>query len=395
MGPAAVWAPATPRCGSSTGRPTSTPPRTAPPAPSTASPTPPASRSPTARTSTTTTRCTAGAGRRSSAPARPSTTTSSARRTGWPPGSSSLRLARPAAPRPHPQLGQPRGPVPQPRRGTSGATYSLPWQAGITGIAYNPALTGRELTSIMISSTRSSRARSAMLTEMRDTRRPGRCWASGLDPSAVDQDALDRRRSTRSSRPPTTARSGAFTGNDYLRTSRAGTSSPASPGRATSCSCSTTDPDIKFVIPEEGGMSWFDTMVIPKGSPNAYAAADWMNFVYDPVQAAQITAYVQYVTPVKGVQEELVKMGGDAADLADSPILFPDDEDAGRFKSFADAARRARRRRSPTASSRSRAAERGRAPTRRPTAACAAGARSRTSCWSRGCCSRSCSSSSR
>ena len=68
-------------------------------------------------------------------------------------------------------------------------------------------------------------------------------------------------------------------------------------------------PDIQFVIPEEGGMSWYDTMVIPKGSPNAYAAADWMNFVYDPVQAAQLTAYVQYVSPVKGVQEELDQDG--------------------------------------------------------------------------------------
>ena len=92
-------------------------------------------------------------------------------------------------------------------------------------------------------------------------------------------------------------------------------------------------------------MSWYDTMVIPKGAPNAYAAADWMNFVYDPVQAAQLTAWVQFISPVKGVREELVKMGGDAAALADSPILFPDEEDAARLKVFADAARRDRRRR--------------------------------------------------
>ena len=70
-------------------------------------------------------------------------------------------------------------------------------------------------------------------------------------------------------------------------------------------------------------MSWYDTMVIPKGAPNAFAAADWMNFVYDPVQAAQLTAWVQFISPVKGVRDELIKMGGDAAALADSPILFP------------------------------------------------------------------------
>ena len=69
-------------------------------------------------------------------------------------------------------------------------------------------------------------------------------------------------------------------------------------------------PDIQFVIPEEGGMSWYDTMVIPKGAPNAYAAADFMNFVYDPVQAAQLTAYVQFVSPVKGVRDELIAFYG-------------------------------------------------------------------------------------
>ena len=33
--------------------------------------------------------------------------------------------------------------------GTTGRVYSLPWQAGMTGFAYDPALTGRELRSIM------------------------------------------------------------------------------------------------------------------------------------------------------------------------------------------------------------------------------------------------------
>jgi spermidine/putrescine transport system substrate-binding protein len=49
-----------------------------------------------------------------------------------------------------------------------------------------------------------------------------------------------------------------------------------------------------------------------------------MNYVYDPVNAARITESVQYISPVQGVQEELRKMGGDAAALADSQLLFPD-----------------------------------------------------------------------
>jgi spermidine/putrescine transport system substrate-binding protein len=65
------------------------------------------------------------------------------------------------------------------------------------------------------------------------------------------------------------------------------------------------------------------------------AAAKWMNYVYDPVNAAQITAYVQYASPVKGVKEELIKMGGDAAKLAESPLIFPDAEMQKRLHIFA------------------------------------------------------------
>ncbi len=66
------------------------------------------------------------------------------------------------------------------------------------------------------------------------------------------------------------------------------------------------------------------------------AAAQFMNFVYDPVNAAQIAAYVQFISPVKGVQDELVKMGGDAAALAESPLLFPGDAEKAKMFVFGD-----------------------------------------------------------
>ena len=73
-------------------------------------------------------------------------------------------------------------------------------------------------------------------------------------------------------------------------------------------------------------------MVMPKGAKNRDAAAKWMNFVYDPVQAARITASVQYISPVKGVREELAKIDGV---LATNPLLFPDAATSARLKSFA------------------------------------------------------------
>ncbi|HRE01157.1 MAG TPA: extracellular solute-binding protein, partial [Ilumatobacteraceae bacterium] len=132
-------------------------------------------------------------------------------------------------------------------------------------------------------------------SEMRDT--VGLVMmAMGIDPSEIDEAgmnaALDRIQGAVDS-----GQIRQFTGNEYL--------DPLNNGNFVACIAwsgdianSVTNPDVHFVIPDEGGMSWFDTMVIPKGAANAVAAAAWMNFVYDPVQAAQITKYNNFVSPV-------------------------------------------------------------------------------------------------
>ena len=63
-----------------------------------------------------------------------------------------------------------------------------------------------------------------------------------------------------------------------------------------------------------------DCMVIPKGATNKYTAELMMNFVYDPKIAAQIAAYVYYVSPVKGAEDEIKKLDASAAK---NPLLFP------------------------------------------------------------------------
>jgi spermidine/putrescine transport system ATP-binding protein len=217
-----------------------------------------------------------------------------------------------------------------------GGKYFMPWQAGITGIAWNrklvTALVGREFTSVNDLFDPALKGKVAMLTEMRDS--VGLTMLGlGKDPSALDEDgmnaALDKIQENVAN-----GQIRQFTGNEYLQSleNENFLACTAWSGDVVQL----TNPDVEFFIPKEGGMSWFDTMVIPKGAPNAVAAAKWMNFVYDPVNAAKITAYVQYVSPVMGVQAELRKLGGDAAALADNPILFPSDEIKARLHVFAD-----------------------------------------------------------
>ena len=69
-------------------------------------------------------------------------------------------------------------------------------------------------------------------------------------------------------------------------------------------------------------MIWTDNMFVPLGGSSA-TASTYMNFVYDPKIAAQIAAYVNYVTPVKGAKEELAKTD---PETANNTLIFPSDE---------------------------------------------------------------------
>ena len=145
-------------------------------------------------------------------------------------------------------------------------------------------------------------------------------------------------------------------------------------------------------------MSWYDTMVIPKGAPNGVAAAEWMNFVYDPVQGGPDHRLRAVHLAGEGrAATSWSSMGGDAAALAESPILFPERREKARDCTCSPTCPRSSTPPSPTASSRSRGADAMAADRRRATARSA-----QVEVGARTCCSlpraavhRSCSSSSR
>ena len=73
-------------------------------------------------------------------------------------------------------------------------------------------------------------------------------------------------------------------------------------------------------LPDEGGMLWTDNMLIPKAAQHKYTAELFVNFVYDPTIAAQIAAWVNYVTPVKGAKEVSPRT---IPEMAENPLILP------------------------------------------------------------------------
>lgn len=208
--------------------------------------------------------------------------------------------------------------------------FSLPWQTGFGGIAYNIDVTGRELTSTADLFDPEFKGKIAMLTEMRDT--VGLILLSeGIDISSISSFDEAAAAFERLEQAKADGQIRAFTGNEYTVDLEAGNLAACV---AWSGDVAAMESDkIRFIIPEEGGTSWADTMVMPKGAEHRDEAAKWMDFVYDPANAALITYYVWYVSPVKGVQEEVAKFD---PEFAENPLVFPDEDTLARVHPFAN-----------------------------------------------------------
>ena len=88
-----------------------------------------------------------------------------------------------------------------------------------------------------------------------------------------------------------------------------------------------------FAIPEAGGTISGDNLMIPyTATAEAKASAEKLiNWYYDPAIAAEVAAYVNYVTPVKGAQAEMEKI--DPA-LAASEFIFPTEKTMANLSVF-------------------------------------------------------------
>jgi spermidine/putrescine transport system substrate-binding protein len=207
--------------------------------------------------------------------------------------------------------------------------YSMPWQSGMTGIAYDPKTTGFDVTTIeQLLTDKRLKGKVTCLTEMPDTM--GLVMqANGDDPTKVEADAYDRAIDTLK-QAVDSGQIRQFTGNDYADKLANGNVWAAMAWSGDVVQLQLDNPRLKFQIPDTGGMIWTDNMLIPEGG-DVYTASTWMNFVYDPAIAAQIEDYVNYICPVEGAKDALLK---DDPDVANNTLIFPDEATLSKVKAF-------------------------------------------------------------
>jgi spermidine/putrescine transport system substrate-binding protein len=216
-----------------------------------------------------------------------------------------------------------------------GNAHSIPWQSGITGIAYNLALTGRELTSSSELFNTEWDNQVGMLVEMRDTMNLT-LLNMGVDPQqATEDDARAAQQKLLEQRDAGIVRN--YYGNDYVQPLEQGDLAVCMAWSGDVLGAELTNPDIKFVVPDEGAILWVDNMCIPQNAEHPIDAHLMMDFVYQPEVAAQMTAWINYISPVPEAQDILVE-SNDAytRKVAQSPLVFPTPEMESRFHSYKD-----------------------------------------------------------
>lgn len=206
--------------------------------------------------------------------------------------------------------------------------HSLPWQSGLTGIGYDPEKAG-EISSIsQLLEDPKLKGKVTFLTEMPDT--IGLVILDGGgDPSKVVKADFDKA-IKRLQQAVDSGQIRQFTGNDYSGPLAKGDIWAAVAWSGDMVQLTADNPNLKFAIPDAGGMIWTDNMLIPKGG-DVFTASTFMNYVYDPKVAAQIEAYVNYICPVDGAQEAIKAID---PSLAANTLIFPDAATLAKVKIF-------------------------------------------------------------
>ncbi|MFF8838961.1 spermidine/putrescine ABC transporter substrate-binding protein [Streptomyces sp. NPDC015130] len=212
----------------------------------------------------------------------------------------------------------------------AGRLHSVPWQSGITGIAYNRRKLGRELRSTKELWADDLRGKVTLLSGL-DESMSLLLQGNGVDVTRWTRDdfhalceqieGLVRKKHVRR-----------FTGNDYIK--------DLSTGDVLACQAYSGDviqlqadnPDIEFVVPEEGGELWAESLMIPNRALHKANAEKLIDYYYEPEVAAELAAWVNYVCPVPAAQNVLADSGDEElVALAEDPLIFPDAEMRGRL----------------------------------------------------------------
>jgi len=198
-----------------------------------------------------------------------------------------------------------------------GNAHTLAWQSGITGIGYNPTLTGRAITTFDDLLDPAFAGRVGMFSEMRDTMSLT-LLSMGVKP---DDATIDDAKAAQEKLLEAANRGQfrAFYGNDYYDALAANDLALCIAWSGDISQMKLYDnADVEFVVPASGGMLWVDNMAIPNKAAHPLDAHILMDYWYTLDAQVPLTEYIGYFSPVKGVAERVQEDAQAARDEGDT-----------------------------------------------------------------------------
>ena len=201
--------------------------------------------------------------------------------------------------------------------------YTLPWFSGFGAFGWNKALLQEALGTDTLTSLDqlwdpALKGRITVLSEMRDT--TGIIMAAqGADPSNFTDDQFQAAIAELQAQIDS-GQIRQVAGNDYVAALETGDVIAVI---GWSGDMFQLGDDYGVGLPETGGMLWTDNMLIPSVATHKKNAETVMNYYYDPVVAAEVAAYVQYISPVAGAKEAMADID---PSLVENQWIFPSEE---------------------------------------------------------------------
>lgn len=189
--------------------------------------------------------------------------------------------------------------------------YTVPWQWGITGIAYRKDKVTAPPESWGVFHDAKLKGKMTMMDDMRDAigawlkfRGKSLNSTAAEDLAQAKADALLAKANLKSfiSAP---VKAQLIAGDVWIAQMWNGDSAQAKAENA----------EIEWALPKEGSSIWTDSMVVPKGAKNKRAAHEFLNYVLRPEVGASISNFTGYGTPN---QAALAKMT--------TPVPYPSSE---------------------------------------------------------------------
>ncbi|WP_066937186.1 spermidine/putrescine ABC transporter substrate-binding protein [Streptomyces sp. NBRC 110611] len=205
-----------------------------------------------------------------------------------------------------------------------GRRHAVPWQSGITGIAYNRRKLGREIQHTSDLWQDDLRGRVTLLAGL-DEAFAMLMQGNGADITRWTAD--DFHRMTDQVRGLVgKGHIRRFTGNDYIKDLDSGDVLAAQAYSGDVVQLRADNPDIEFVVPQEGAELWAESLMIPNRADHKRSAERLIDYYYEPGVAAELAAWVNYVCPVPAARDVLASAKDkERAALANDPLIFPDD----------------------------------------------------------------------